>query len=172
MVVIRGRLTPEAGAVLRQALAAACDRLYAKARVNAQEGDPPSLGQQQADALGMIAEAALRHLGVGPTLNAPAPVIVARHDIEAEDGGPRHVNGPVQPDQAPAVTPGQMPDLLGLSARDAIRTLMQVGLTPRLDGDGFVTDQSPRAGALLARGDTCVLKLGRRPLAAAGGTGQ
>jgi len=119
-----------------------------------------------------IAEAALRHLGVGPTLNAPAPVIVARHDVEAEDGGPRHVNGPVQPDQAPAVTPGQMPDLLGLSARDAIRTLMQVGLTPRLDGDGFVTDQSPRAGALLARGDTCVLKLGRRPLAAAGGTGQ
>jgi cell division protein FtsI (penicillin-binding protein 3) len=119
-----------------------------------------------------IAEAALRHLGVGPTLNAPAPVIVARHDVEAEDGGPRHVNGPVQPDQAPAVTPGQMPDVLGLSARDAIRTLMQVGLTPRLDGDGFVTDQSPRAGALLARGDTCVLKLGRRPLAAAGGTGQ
>ena len=119
-----------------------------------------------------IAEAALRHLGVGPTLNAPAPVIVARHDVEVEDAGPRHVNGPVQSDQAPAVTPGQMPELLGLSARDAIRTLMQVGLTPRLDGDGFVIDQSPRAGALLARGDTCVLKLGRRPPAAAGGTGQ
>ena len=61
MYVIHGRLTPEAGAVLRQALAAACDRLYAKARVNDPEGDPPSFGQQQADALALIAEAALHH---------------------------------------------------------------------------------------------------------------
>jgi 5-methylcytosine-specific restriction endonuclease McrA len=61
MMVIRGRLTPEIGAVLRQALDAARDRMYAKARVNDPEGDPPNLGQQQADALGMIAEAALQH---------------------------------------------------------------------------------------------------------------
>jgi Domain of unknown function (DUF222) len=47
MYVIHGRLTPEAGAVLQQALAAACDRLYAKARVNDPEGNPPSFGQQQ-----------------------------------------------------------------------------------------------------------------------------
>jgi len=59
-----------------------------------------------------------------------------------------------------------------LSARDAVRTTMQVGLTPRIEGDGFVIDQSPRAGAVLSRGDGCVLKLGRRPPAAAGGTGQ
>lgn len=119
-----------------------------------------------------IAEQTLVRLGVGRTLNAPAPVIVARHDAPVEDVGPRPVNAPVSTEQAPAVTPGEMPDLLGLSARDAIRTLMQVGLTPRLDGDGFVIDQSPRAGALLTRGDTCVLKLGRRPHAAAGGTAQ
>ena len=61
MFVVRGRLTPEAGAVLRQALAAACDRTYSTARVNDPEGDPPTIGQQQADALGMIAEAALHH---------------------------------------------------------------------------------------------------------------
>src|SRR5438093_2905036 len=61
MYVIQGWLTPEAGAVLRQALAAAGDRLYAKARVNDPEGDPPSMGQRQADALGVIAEAALHH---------------------------------------------------------------------------------------------------------------
>jgi 5-methylcytosine-specific restriction endonuclease McrA len=35
--------------------------MYASARVNGPDGDPPSHGQQQADALGMIAEAALRH---------------------------------------------------------------------------------------------------------------
>jgi uncharacterized protein DUF222/HNH endonuclease len=61
MVVIRGRLTPEVGAVVRRALEAAGDRMYAKARVNDPEGDPPTKGQQQADALGMIAEAALHH---------------------------------------------------------------------------------------------------------------
>ncbi len=45
-----------------------------------------------------IAEATLRHLGVGPTLNAPPPVIVARHDVEVEDAGPRHVRaGAVRP---------------------------------------------------------------------------
>ena len=61
MVVIRGRLMPEVGAALRQALAAACDRMYGTACVNDPEGDPPSMGQRQADALGMIAEAALHH---------------------------------------------------------------------------------------------------------------
>ena len=119
-----------------------------------------------------IAEATLRHLGVGPTLNAPAPVIVARHDTPVEDMAPRPIVAPIGANPSAAPTPGQMPDLIGLSARDAIRTLMQVGLTPRLDGDGFVIDQLPRAGAVLVRGDRCVLKLGRRPAVAAGGTGQ
>jgi hypothetical protein len=99
-------------------------------------------------------------------------VIVARHDALAQDMAPRPVVAPIQAEQTPALTPGQMPDLLGLSARDALRTLMHIGLTPRLDGDGFVIDQSPRAGTVLARGDACVLKLGRRQPAAAGGTGQ
>jgi hypothetical protein len=61
MFVIRGRLTPEVGAVLRQALTAACDRLYAEARVKAPGEYTPTTGQQQADALGIIAEAALHH---------------------------------------------------------------------------------------------------------------
>src|SRR6267142_1131724 len=59
MFVIRGRLTPEVGAVIRQALAAACDRMHANAPVNPADGLAPSAGQRQADALGMIAEAAL-----------------------------------------------------------------------------------------------------------------
>jgi beta-lactam-binding protein with PASTA domain len=75
--------------------------------------------------------------------------------------------------QSEAPTPaGLMPDLRGLSARDAIRSLMPLGLTPRIDGDGFVLEQSPRAGAVLARGESCVLKLGRRPPTSAGGTVQ
>jgi 5-methylcytosine-specific restriction endonuclease McrA len=72
MVVIRGRLTPEAGAVLMQALAAARETLYQRAlRTEAPScpGDvsveTPSMEQQQADALALLAETALRR-GVDP----------------------------------------------------------------------------------------------------------
>jgi hypothetical protein len=68
MVVIRGRLTPEAGAVLMQALAAARETLYQRARstdaVNSPEdvsAETPSMAQQQSDALALLAESALRH---------------------------------------------------------------------------------------------------------------
>lgn len=119
-----------------------------------------------------IAEATLRHLSVGPTLNAPAPVIVAKHDAPLEGIKPTPIAAPLDPGPASELVPGQVPDLTGLSGRDAIRTLAQVGLKTRLDGDGFVIDQSPRAGAVLTPGETCVVKLGRRPPLAAGGTGQ
>ena len=81
MVVVRGRLTPEVGAVLRRALEAACDQ----ARSNASSGPDarpdavahgsdasvdaatsatagelaPTFAQRQADAMGVIAESAL-----------------------------------------------------------------------------------------------------------------
>ena len=84
MVVVRGRLTPEVGAVLRRALEAACDQAR---RVPASDGggeeeaadapagaedkaaaasagapagvEEPTLAQRQADAIGTLAEAAL-----------------------------------------------------------------------------------------------------------------
>ena len=117
-----------------------------------------------------IAEAALRHLGVGPTLNAPPPVIVARDESQPQDMGAWPAVAPVAPSRTAEITPpGQMPDLLGLSARDALRTLTRIGLTARIDGSGFVIQQSPEAGSLLVRGNACILRLGRRPPAPAGG---
>ena len=66
MVVIRGRLTPEAGAVLTQALAAARETLYQQARGTEDvPAETPSMAQQQADALALIAESALHH-GIDP----------------------------------------------------------------------------------------------------------
>ena len=116
-----------------------------------------------------IAEATLRHLGIGPTLNAPPPVIVARHDSAPNEMTPVPVLASSSQQVVASTPAGLMPDLHGLSARDAIRALSQIGLTPRrLDGDGFVVEQSPRAGATLARGEACVLKLGRRPAAGGG----
>ena len=61
-VVLRGRLSPEVGAVLLRALAAARETLYQKVGGSA---EPPTLGQQQADALALLAEAALHQLDPG-----------------------------------------------------------------------------------------------------------
>src|SRR5436189_824141 len=73
MVVIRGRLEPEVGALFLQALAAARESLYQRSRqratFNAGAGgvaeETPSVSQQQADALALLAEAALDH-GLDP----------------------------------------------------------------------------------------------------------
>ena len=70
MVVVRGRLTPEAGALLRRALEAGREVLYQKAQrephgaaVGAVEPveKRPTVAQQQADALALVAESALHH---------------------------------------------------------------------------------------------------------------
>ncbi|PYM72400.1 MAG: hypothetical protein DME10_12700, partial [Candidatus Rokuibacteriota bacterium] len=73
MVVVKGRLEPEVGAVLQQALAAARESLYHRGRqrvtFNAGAGDvsaeTPTATQQQADALALLAETAL-HQGLDP----------------------------------------------------------------------------------------------------------
>ena len=55
MVVIRGRLSPEVGAVVRRALEAAADRLHADSAADVEI----SAGQRRADALGLVAESGL-----------------------------------------------------------------------------------------------------------------
>jgi hypothetical protein len=73
MVVVSGRLEPEVGALLTQALAAARETLYQLARKRNEaaanpggvSAETPSLAQQQADALALLAESALHHLDPG-----------------------------------------------------------------------------------------------------------
>jgi hypothetical protein len=73
MVVVRGRLEPEVGALLVQALAAARETLYQRARGRAGaaagpgdvSAETPPAAQQRADALALLAEAALHH-GLDP----------------------------------------------------------------------------------------------------------
>jgi beta-lactam-binding protein with PASTA domain len=62
-----------------------------------------------------------------------------------------------------------MPDLRGMSAREALRALTQIGMVARMSGDGVVLEQSPTAGAPLTRAQACQLKLGRRPTVSANG---
>jgi beta-lactam-binding protein with PASTA domain len=54
------------------------------------------------------------------------------------------------------------PDLTGMSARDALRVLAQLGMTARLQGVGVVTQQYPPAGEPIESASTVVLKLGRQ----------
>ncbi|HSE04540.1 MAG TPA: DUF222 domain-containing protein [Methylomirabilota bacterium] len=65
-VVVRGRLTPEAGALLLRALDAARETLYQRRRaaeppVADPALEPPTRPQQEADALCLLAETALHH---------------------------------------------------------------------------------------------------------------
>ncbi|PYN42791.1 MAG: HNH endonuclease, partial [Candidatus Rokuibacteriota bacterium] len=132
MVVLRGRLAPEVGAVLIRALAAARETLYQQARAKPAEtgllvdsAEAPPMEQQQADALALLAETALHH-GINP--GAPGE----RYQVVV------HVDAAVlaDPDQ-----PGQsvLEDGARVSAEtsqrlacDASRVLMRHGLDSRV----------------------------------------
>ena len=112
-----------------------------------------------------IAEASLRQMGIAPTVNPMAPVFASRHDNGAEpvvQREPLHDNGVVGAALAP-LQQGIMPELRGLSAREALRTLLRIGATARMVGQGVVIEQSPAPGQPLGSGEVGVLRLGRHP---------
>ena len=78
MVVVRGRLTPEVGALLLRALEAARETVRKQIRIE----DGPSIGQQQADALALLAETALHH-GLDPGAPGERYQVVVHVDAAA-----------------------------------------------------------------------------------------
>jgi len=104
-----------------------------------------------------IAEEAVRHLGIAPSVNAPPPLFVTRQ--AAGSSPPDTVVIRTVANGGTAVT--EVPDVIGLSARAALCVLSRVGMVPRMNGDGVVIQQDPRAGTPLERGASCVLALGR-----------
>ena len=93
LVVLRGRLEPEVGALFMKALAAARETLYqrgrgerAVTRFNDPSADPsaerPTMAQQQADALALLAEAALDH-GLDPGAPGERYQVVVHVDATA-----------------------------------------------------------------------------------------
>jgi cell division protein FtsI (penicillin-binding protein 3) len=140
--------------------------------------DTPRVGSDTGGAVAApifkrIAEAALRQLGVPPDVNPAPPVVVAR----------REETTLLTPTLATTTLPAivtlaggghetaLVPDLRGLSARDAVRTLSKLGASARLHGTGVVIDQSPAAGTPLERGSTCTLVLERDPSRLTGAAG-
>jgi len=90
MVTVRGRLEPEVGALLVQALTAARETLYQRARARdgatARPGgvsaETPSMAQQRADALALLAETALHH-GLDPGAPGERYQVVVHVDAQA-----------------------------------------------------------------------------------------
>jgi hypothetical protein len=149
MIVIRGRLEPEVGAVVVQALAAARDALYRRrqmrnvpagmdisdvpAGTSVVDGSPeaPTMEQQQADALALVAETAL-HRGMDP--GAPGE----RYQVVV------HVDAQVLAD---AAAPGQ--SVLEGGARVPAETSQRLAcdatrVVMRHDADGRITEVGAR----------------------------
>ncbi len=115
-----------------------------------------------------IAEGALRYRSIPPTVNPEPPILVPREAdslavaAAAPWVGDRDSGLPL----ARVIVdspPGIVPNVLGMSARDAMRTLAAAGLSPQLSGAGFVVSQVPAAGEPMGTG-ACRLILARTPL--------
>ena len=140
MVVIRGRLEPEVGAVVMQALTAAREALYRRretknvpAGTSVVDGSPeaPTMEQQQADALALVAEAALHH-GINPGTPGERYQVVVHIDAQvladADAPGQSVLEGGAR---VPAGTSQRL-------ACDASRVVM------RHDADGRITEVGAR----------------------------
>ena len=130
-----------------------------------------------------LAEAALRHLGVPPTINPEPPVLVVRNEPSTPNGAASPTPAALKPASAmpdtaslaaaaaAAARDGLMPDVRGLSAREALRILATVGVEARLSGDGFVATQEIAPGTVIARGQSCGLVLRRQLIPLPGDVG-
>lgn len=110
-----------------------------------------------------IAERSLNYVGETPSLNPPPAVILADNRTP-RDRASHPVEAPVFVNAGGVPT---MPDLSGLTLRDALRRV-PAGLRLIADGDGVVVSQSPAAGEAITT-DRGALRLQRVP-AKIGGT--
>ncbi len=109
-----------------------------------------------------IAESALRYLEISPTLHASSPILVPKTSAsESKTAGARQ--RPAAMTAIATVKSDQvvMPDLRGLSARQALRALAKLEVRARLEGNGFVVEQTPEQGKPIDRDFECVLRLDR-----------
>ena len=124
---------------------------------------PPYGGSVSAPIFKRIAEQALRYYGIGPTINPEPPILVARHEELHE----QPTSGPAEPPAIVTMTGSNntstFPDLTGLSAREALKTLSRLGVTARLHGTGLVANQQPPPGSPIDTDLTATLWLDRQP---------
>ncbi len=161
MVVIRGRLSPEVGAVVQRALEAAADRLF-RETTGASQGDAMAEdltpAQRRADALGLLAEAALHPSA--QTTRAGGPGLAANFD--GGTAGDRyqvvlHVNAYDTADtRCESATPGAGPaPLVGVIEVDHGALYVSAETSQRLSRDASLVEMRHDA-------DGDVLDVGRK----------
>jgi len=110
-----------------------------------------------------IAEQALLHLGISPTVNAEPPVLVERLDgVRSTLPAVARATSVLTPILNQPAASGLMPELRGMSAREAVQTLARLGLVPCVVGDGLVAGQDLPPGTAIERGATVVVHLARK----------
>ncbi len=126
-------------------------------------------GEIAAPVFRRVAEQTLRYLGVAPTVNAVPPVLMAESPL-APPAGVVTQAAAVTGVPAVDIESGApvVPDLRGLSAREAVRRLTRLGLTAHLAGDGVVLEQDPLPGTPVENRSACALRLGRLPVSPGG----
>ena len=139
MVILRGRLEPEAGALLLQALAAARESLYQRARARTGAATDPggvsaetsTMAQQQADALALLAETALHH-GLDPGTPGERYQVVVHVDAQV-------LADPEQPGQS------VLEDGARVSAETSQRLACDASrVVMRHDGEGWLLEVGAR----------------------------
>jgi len=116
-------------------------------------------GDVAAPIFSRIADAALRHLRVLPTVASRAGLIVTPPPSPTIEPPPA-VAQPIVLRSADAPGP-RMPDVRGLTAREALRALDAAGLILRMTGSGVVTAQTPKPGDPISTGQVSSLQFGR-----------
>lgn len=126
-------------------------------------------GARAAEVFSRIVERSLHYLGIPPEVGKEVlPVAFSwpeQSPLSQETFSERARRAKVKVRPAtyevrPATAGVSVPDLYGLPARDAVACLVGARLVPKLSGTGWVVDQNPPAGAVVAPGLTCTLTLG------------
>ena len=103
-----------------------------------------------------VAEASLQQLGIAPSINPAAPIIAAAPSLLP-------VAPPVMEQSLITLVGGRpvMPDMTGLSLREAMRVANELGMYMTPQGDGTVVAQTPLPGEFVEPGRPLTVHLQR-----------
>jgi cell division protein FtsI (penicillin-binding protein 3) len=114
-----------------------------------------------------VGEMALRYLGVTPRGSTPmklseiaeqagGDLAESTYEVlsQARAGGPPAPNAAVTPSAPLKSGEVRLPDLSGLPAREALKSVVALGLWASVEGTGRIARQEPPPGSVLAKGST------------------
>jgi cell division protein FtsI (penicillin-binding protein 3) len=121
--------------------------------------DEPMIGRYGGDLAGpvfrRVADAALRQLGVLPSLGPSSQAASPKRGPHLDDAPPQlavPTPPPAEPLGPVALGSVRVPDAIGLAAHDVMLTLAKAGLAPQIEGWGRAVRQSPPPGSAAPKG--------------------